>query len=264
MSNGRISLLRLDYLFAVIVPTLLAIYFNDLNLEDYIKILISFGFFGISGNILNDIFDRNDIQDLEAQNRTTGYHTKELVAITLFSATLGFSLLFEYLWKDWTILLYALSALLLVSIYCWKKQIPILNQFLLAFSHIIIPYLIIKKVADITNPFLTLGEILFLIALLFFAVSGQTVHEIIDGDAISQFSLKTQQMVVVVSAMFSIIFGILALVVTKNYILIGLILLPLGIIYSFRHPKKSRKSIKDTGILMGNMVMVFFIVLILY
>ncbi|MCF2141650.1 MAG: UbiA family prenyltransferase [Candidatus Lokiarchaeota archaeon] len=264
MISRRIEILRLDYLFAVIVPTLMAIFLNRLDLKKYWNLIVAFSFFGISGNIINDIFDRKEDTDLEAQDRTKGYKNKELWAIAIVSGTLGLTLLVPIIFVFPIIGLYSGLAFGLVIIYCVKKKIPILNQVLLAMSHIIIPYLIIKTIADLIHPLLSLGEFFFLIALLFFAVSGQTVHEIIDGDAISRFSLKTQQKVVIVSALFSIIFGFFAIILLQNYILIGLVLIPVGTIYSFRHPKKSRKSIKDTGIIMGNLVMVFLIVLILY
>ncbi|WP_457557728.1 UbiA family prenyltransferase [Candidatus Harpocratesius sp.] len=264
MISRRIELLRLDYLFAVIVPTLMAIFLNKLDLNNYWNLILAFSFFGISGNIINDIFDRQEEDDLEAQDRTKGYKDKELWAIAIVSGTLGLTLLIPIIYTFPIIGVYSVLAFSLVIIYCIKKKIPILNQVLLAISHIIIPYLIVKTIANLVHPLLSWGEFFFLIALLFFAVSGQTVHEIIDEDAISRFSLKIQQKVVVISALISIFFGFIAIILLQNYILIGLVLIPAGTIYSFRHPKKSRKSIKDTGIIMGNLVMVFLIVLILY
>ena len=88
-------------------------------------------------------------------------------------------------------------------------------------------------------------------------------NEVIDEDAISVFSLRTQQRIVVITAGLSILIGIYTIIILNQYILLGLICIPLGILYSFRKPKKSRKSIKDTGIIMGNLVMVYFLTLIL-
>ncbi|RLI64768.1 MAG: hypothetical protein DRO88_06430 [Promethearchaeia archaeon] len=263
MISRRIEILRLDYLFAVIVPTLIAIYFNHLNIHNYWNLILSFVFFGISGNIINDIFDRKDEADIEAQSRTQGFHDKELWALAVVSASLGISLLIPIILNFPIIGVYSAVAIFMVIIYCAKKKIPILNQFLLGISHIIIPYLIVKTIANLSSPLISLEEGFFLLALLFFAVSGQTVHEIIDEDAIARYSLKTQQMVVVITSSISIILGSIGVLLMKEYLLFSFILIPIGTIYSFRRPKKSRKSIKDTGIIMGNLVMVFLFTLIL-
>lgn len=264
MISRRIEILRLDYLFAVIVPTLFAIYFNKLDIHDYWGLIVSFCFFGISGNIINDIIDRKDDSDIEAQTRTHGFHDKELWALALVSGILGISLLIPIIIIFPLVAVYSIIAIILVLIYCAKKKIPVLNQFLLAISHIIIPYLIVKTMGRSFFPIISLGEGFFLAALLFFAVSGQTVHEIIDGDAITKYSLKTQQLVVIITSSVSIILGITGVILLKEYLLFSFILIPLGTIYSFRRPKKSRKSIKDTGILMGNLAMVFLFTIIMF
>lgn len=261
MISKRIELLRLDYLFAVLVPAIIAIYYNELNLLANLGILIAFSFFGISGNIINDVFDRNNPKDMEAQERTEGYKLKELIAIAVASAVFGGSLLVRPIQDSILVLYFALIAIVLVLIYCWQKQIPIFNQILLAVSHIIMPYLIIKAYNGLISPLLTNSEFIMLMALVIFAVSGQSVHEIIDEDAISIFTLRTQQLVVIISAILSILIGAIAIVLMQRYILFGLLIIPLFIIYSFRKPKKSRKSIKDTGILMGNLVLVYFLTL---
>ncbi len=263
MKFSRISLLRLDYLFAVIVPALLALYFNDSNLRESFMIIGALGFFGVGGNILNDIIDRKNENDLEAQHRTEGYHAKELWTLVCISVTLGLTLMIQPILEHPIIIVYTFTAILLVSIYCWKKEIPIINQILLAVSHIVMPYLVIKTNAGKFPPLITLGEGFFLIGVTFMAIAAQTVHENIDGDAIAKFSLRTQQLVIVGNAFLSIVFGIIALILLKGLMLLGLILIPVGTIYSFRYPKKSRKSIKDAGILMGNLVMVFLVILIL-
>ena len=54
---NRIEVLRLDYLFSVILPCLLAIYINHLHIIDYLDIIFGWGFLGITGNLLNDIKD---------------------------------------------------------------------------------------------------------------------------------------------------------------------------------------------------------------
>ena len=263
MKFTRIGLLRLDYLFAVVVPALFALYFNDLKIQDSLMIIGSLGFFGVAGNILNDIIDRKDENDYEAQCRTEGYHAKELWAIVCVSTTLGITLLIPPILEHPIIIVYSFLAILLVSVYCWKKKIPIINQVLLALSHIVMPYMIIKTNGGKISPLITLGEGFFLLAVTLMAIAGQTVHENIDGDAISNFSLRTQQLVILANAFLSVIFGILALIFLQDLFLLGLILIPIGTMYSFRYPKKSRKSIKDAGIIMGNLVMMFLVILLL-
>ncbi|MHA1612537.1 MAG: UbiA family prenyltransferase [Promethearchaeota archaeon] len=263
MKFSRIGLLRLDYLFAVIVPALLALYLNDIPIRNSLTLLGSFGFFGVGGNILNDIIDRKDENDHEAQNRTEGYRAKELWSILGVSTSLGISLLIRPILDHPIIIVFVFIAILLVTIYCLKKEIPIINQVLLAVSHIAMPYFVIKAHSGKIPPLFTLGDGFFLLGVTFMAISGQTVHENIDGDAIAKFSLRTQQLVIVISAFLSIIFGILSLIFLQDLLLIGLILIPIGTIYSFRYPRKLRKSIKDAGILMGNLVMVFLVILLL-
>jgi hypothetical protein len=96
-----------------------------------------------------------------------------------------------------------------------------------------------------------------------FAFAGQIVHEIIDGDSITRFSLRTQQQVVVISSIFTIILGFVAVWVMNDVYFVPLALIPVGSIYTFRKPTKSTPGVKDVGIVLGNIIMVYFLVLII-
>ena len=56
MSKG-FNLLRIEYLFSVLIPCLLAIYLNNFEFVDHLWILSGFAFYAITGNTLNDFID---------------------------------------------------------------------------------------------------------------------------------------------------------------------------------------------------------------
>ena len=157
---------------------------------------------------------------------------------------------------------------LMIVVYNLKKSIPILNQALLAISHLILPYFVIKvdgmpRGGGLGFPVLSAGEWFFLITMLFFAIAAESVHEIIDGDAMNRYSPKTQQWTVLVSTGLAMIFGILTIILTQNELFLVFLVIPVGIIYLFRKPVRPHSGVKDIGIIMGNMIMVALIVLIL-
>jgi hypothetical protein len=262
MVSRRLNLLRLDYAFSVIVPLLFAIYYNHYNLFDHLDIIMGFLFYAITGNTLNDAIDMRDPNEKETIERTQGFHWKEIMAIGIISFLFG-SMFFIR-----TILAHPINGLFLfltiamVILYCLKKAIPIFNQILLGISHIIFPYLMIKADAS-ADPLLSLNEWLLMLCFLFFAFSGQVVHEIIDGDAISRLSLKTQQKVVIISSSLTVIVGIIISIVIQDYYFLPFAFIPLGSIYTFRTPTKSTQGVKDVGIIMGNIIMFYFLILII-
>ena len=65
----RIELLRLDYLFSVLLPCILAIYINKFEVMNHIDILIGFSFLGITGNTLNDVIDSRNPKEIETIKR---------------------------------------------------------------------------------------------------------------------------------------------------------------------------------------------------
>ncbi|MCP4762106.1 MAG: hypothetical protein GY870_10005, partial [archaeon] len=87
--SRRIDLLRLDYLFSVLTPCLIAIFIHDLNIIDHLDILIGFSFFAITGNTLNDIFDMRDPNEIDTLKRTEGYPPKHIFGISVTAFTFG-------------------------------------------------------------------------------------------------------------------------------------------------------------------------------
>jgi hypothetical protein len=102
-----------------------------------------------------------------------------------------------------------------------------------------------------------------MITFFSFAFTGQVVHEIIDRDSISRLSLKAQQLTVIISSIITIIVGIIAVIVTQLVYFIPFCLIPIGSIYTFRKPTTSSRGVKDVGIILGNIIMVYLLVLIL-
>ncbi|MDD1777000.1 MAG: UbiA family prenyltransferase, partial [Candidatus Helarchaeota archaeon] len=218
---NRIELLRLDYLFSVVVPCLLAIYIADLELSKYLGVIFGWSFIGITGNLLNDAIDKD---------RGLDYTTKELGTIAIISFILGITLLMESFIREPITIVLALSTILLVIGYCIKiKQYPIINKFVLVFSHIVFPYLMIR-IQEPTKP-ITLGEIMLLLTFLVFSFSGQVIHEAIDKEAIASYSQRRVQIIVQIASIITIITGICAIILIGNYLLFPFIVVPLGPMY---------------------------------
>ena len=88
MSNG-FKLLRIEYLFSVLVPCLLSIYLNNYEIISHIWILAGFAFYAITGNTLNDVIDMKDPDEKETLKRVEGYRSKEIITISLASFLIG-------------------------------------------------------------------------------------------------------------------------------------------------------------------------------
>ena len=261
-SSKRLDLIRIDYTFSVLIPCLLPIFIYKLELLPHIDILIGFFFLSITASTINDALDRRNPREQETIERTKDFQWKELAALSIVSTCLGIFLFIRTITEN--VINAILFGLLFVFVilYCLKKDVPIFNQFLLATSHIIFPYLMIKVDAGLLHSFPTIGEIFFLLALLIFGITGETVHEIIDGDAIAIYSLKTQQKIVLITSITSMICAIVAGILLLEPIVYAVIVIPLGVIYAFRKPTRSSPGVKDIGIIMGNMVMFLLIVLV--
>lgn len=259
----RIDLLRLEYLFSVLVPLLIAIYLNNLNPFEYIDILLGFGLLGITGNTWNDMIDMKDQEDEETLKRVNGYHPREIFTIGLGSFIFGITLLLRTCIENYLNGIFLVVVIIMVITYCiWIKPIPIMNQIFLAISHIILPYFIIKIEAKIFS--IEFGEFIFLISFFTFAVLGQIVHEVIDGDAIRKhLSLKQCQIVIWIFSILTIIFTGWAFVLIQDFYFLPFLFVPIGTIFTFRRPTESTQGVKDVGILIGNFLMVYFIALII-
>ncbi|MHA1730183.1 MAG: hypothetical protein ACTSWY_15850 [Promethearchaeota archaeon] len=267
--SKRIELLRLDYLFSVIVPCLMAIYLNDLNFFNHLDIIAGFGLYAITGNTLNDMIDAKNPEEKETIERIKGFHWKEIATISIIAFIFGTMLFVRTVIENPINGIIILVIILMVVIYCLKKDFPVFNQILLCVSHVFLPYLIIK--IDAMEPgteagdIFTLGEWFLMTAFFCFAFMGQIVHEIIDGDSITRFSSRTQQITVIVSSVLTIAMAIITLFtieIEKSVYFIPFITFPIGVIYAFRHPTRSTKGVKDIGLIFGNIILVYFLVLI--
>ena len=249
---NRIGLLRLDYLFSVAIPCLLAIYISDSDIFKYLGVIFGWSFIGITGNLLNDAIDKD---------RQIDYNTKELGTIAIVSFILGIMLLMKSFMNDWRTIVLVLCSIFLVIGYCIKiKQYPIINKFVLVFSHIVFPYLMIR-IQEPLKP-ISLGEIMLLLTFLVFSFSGQVIHEAIDEEAIRSFSQRKVQIIVQIASVLTIIFGIYAIILINNYLLLPFIVVPIGPMYMYRKARVPGKHVKDVGIIIGNLIMVYILVLI--
>ena len=253
---NRMELLRLDYLFSVIVPCLLAIYIIKLDIVNYLGIIFGWGFMGITGNLLNDAIDKD---------RELDYSTKELGTIAIISFILGIALMIDSFRKAPINIVFALCSILLVIGYCvLLKKFAIINKFVLVTSHIVFPYLMIRflsLVIETPQP-ISLGEIMLLLTFLVFSFSGQVIHEAIDQEAIQSYSQRRIQIIVQIASILTIIFGIYAIILLNYYYLFPFIVVPIGPMYIYRKPRVPGKHVKDVGIIIGNLIMVYILVLI--
>lgn len=261
-TSRRIGLLRLDYTFSVIVPCLIALYFNNYKIATHMDIIIGFIFYAITGNTLNDMLDAKDPDDEETRIRIQGFHWKEIAVVAMMGFLFGSMFFIRSIVENWINGLILAIIVALVVIYCFKKDIPIINQVLLGISHVFLPYLMIKIDAG-ADPLINGTEWYMMINFFFYAFSGQIVHEIIDGDAITKFSFRTQQLTVIISSSLTIVFGVIAIIVVQDIYLLPFAFIPLGAIYTFRKPTKSTKGVKDVGIILGNIIMFYMLFLIL-
>jgi len=268
MSKG-FGLLRLEYLFSVIIPCLLAIFLNGYEIIDHIFLLAGFGFYAITGNTLNDMFDMKDPNEKETLERVEGYSRKEIGTLALASFFLG-TLCFSYEIAVKPILgFYLVIIIILVVIYCMYKRFVVVNHIILGVSHIFLPYLMIKlNAAPIGTifPFISLFEWLFLASTASVAYTGQMLHEMIDGDSLAKLKPKTAQKVIWASSIISLVIGIISLILTFEIWFLPFIIFPFGIMYIFRYPREDLlgwTSLKDIGIILGNFFLVYLIIVIL-
>ena len=268
MSKG-FKLLRVEYIFSVIIPCLLAIYLNNLELTDHLWILSGFAFYAITGNTLNDFIDMRDPNEKETLERVKGYTRKEIFVLSLASFALGSACFMNSIIVHPLLAIYLIIIILMVIFYCLFKALMIINHIILGISHIILPYFMIKINAGDTVltyfPELSFNEWLIIISIAVVAYTGQMLHEMIDGDSISKLNPKSSQRIIWISSLISLIMGVFMIIFTQYLIFFPIIIFPLGIMYIFRKPRNNllgRHSLKDIGIILGNLVLFFLIILI--
>jgi len=115
-------------------------------------------------------------------------------------------------------------------------------------------------------PNLTLYEFLILLSIASVGYTGQMLHELIDGDSLSKLSPRKSQVIIWIASVTSLVITTVALIVTLKFIFLPIIFFPFGIIYIFRKPRTDllgRTSLKDVGIILGNLILVYMIILII-
>ncbi len=269
MSNG-LKLLRIEYIFSVLVPCLLSIYLNNYEVITHIWILAGFAFYAITGNTLNDVIDMKDPDEKETLKRVQGYSRKEILTISLATFLIG-TLCFMNSIIIYPILgIYLVIIVIMVIFYCLFKSLVIVNHIILGISHIFLPWWMIKiNAGDVILgifPDLSVFELLILLSVASVGYTGQMLHELIDGDSLSKLSPKVSQLVIWIASVVSLTIAIISLIITQFIIFLPIVFFPFGIMYIFRKPRKDllgRTSLKDVGIILGNLILVYIVVLII-
>lgn len=270
MSKG-FKLLRVEYLFSVLIPCLLCIYLNGYDLVSHIWILAGFAFYAITGNTLNDVIDMTDPNEKETLQRVKGYSRKEISVLSIASFLLGTMCFMNDILANPLLGIYLIIIVLMVVFYCLFKSLLIINHIILGISHILLPYFMIKiNEGDLLPPMnifpdMNLFEALILAAIIAVAFTGQMVHEMIDGDSLAKLKPRTSQLVILTSCSISIIIAVISFIITNFLVFLPIMFFPFGIIYVFRKPRTDllgRTSLKDIGIILGNLMFAYMFILI--
>ena len=274
MSKG-FKLLRLEYLFSVLIPCFLAIYMgkaqsstDNYELGEHIWLLAGFAFYAITGNTLNDAIDMRDPREKETLERVAGFHRKEILVISIASFTLGTACFLNSIIITPILAVYLVLIIILVVFYVKYKSLVIINQIILGVSHIFLPWFMVKINAGDTFmnflPALPLDEWLILGTIASVAYTGQMLHEMIDGDSLAQLSPKKSQIVIWTASLISLAIAIISFLFTRFLIFLPIVFFPIGIMYIFRKPRSNllgQTSLKDTGIILGNIMFAYIIIL---
>jgi 4-hydroxybenzoate polyprenyltransferase len=243
---------------------------NSYNIVSHIWILAGFAFYAITGNTLNDIIDMRDPNEKETLERVKGYSRKEILVLGLASFLLGTMCFMNKILSNPILGLYLVIIVFLVVFYCFFKSLVIVNHIILGISHIILPYFMIKINAGdvIINifPQMELNESLILASITAVAFTGQMVHEMIDGDSLAKLKPRTSQLVIWTACIISLMIAIISFIITKYLIFLPILFFPLGIMYIYRMPRTDllgRSSLKDIGIILGNLMLAYMIILII-
>lgn len=269
MSKG-FKLLRVEYIFSVLIPCLLSIYLNGYDLGSQIWTLAGFAFYAITGNTLNDVIDMKDPNEKETLKRVEGYRRKEILVLSLASFLLGTICFLNDILLRPILGFYLALIVFMVVFYCVFKRLVIINHIILGISHIILPYFMIKiNAGDVFMnifPDMKLYESLILAAITAVAFTGQMVHEMIDGDSLAKLKPKTSQLVIWIACIISTLISIISFIITQYWIFLPILFFPFGIMYIYRKPRTDllgRTSLKDTGIILGNLMLAYLIILII-
>jgi hypothetical protein len=211
-----------------------------------------------------------DPNEKETLERVAGYHRKEIFVISIASFVLGSTCFMNRIITNPLLALYLVLIVAMVIFYCLFKSLVIINHIILGISHIILPYSMIKVNAGdiIMNffPAMELNEWLILASIISVAFTGQMVHEMIDGDSLSKLKPNVSQIVILIASIISLIVISISFIITQYLIFLPIVFFPFGIMYIFRKPRNDllgRSSLKDTGIILGNLMFAFVIIMII-
>ncbi|MFX1387149.1 MAG: hypothetical protein ACFE9M_08045 [Promethearchaeota archaeon] len=129
MSKG-FKLLRVEYIFSVLIPCLLCIYLNAYDIGSHIWLLAGFAFYAITGNTLNDAIDMKDPSEKETLERVKGYSRKEIIVLALASFLLGTMCFMNPILINPILAVYLAIIVFLVVFYCLFKSLVIIMDLI--------------------------------------------------------------------------------------------------------------------------------------
>lgn len=250
--GNRWAAVRLDYLFVVVIPCLVALYTNrgmpGFTILDHLKTILGWIFLGIAGNVINDIVDKD---------RDTGWRGKELAAVAIGSICLAMLCFTNVVANSILNVLWIGTAVALILFYnLGMKKIPLASGFVQVFAEIAMPFFTIHVPDDAF-------EWLWLLSLYLFGVLSQFMHEALDRDALARrFSPAGVRLVVLLFSILTLVSGFVLLFLTGDPNILPFSFVPAACIYIYRVPRASSGNIKSVGIILGNFFMVYFVVLL--
>jgi hypothetical protein len=211
-----------------------------------------------------------DPSEKETIERVKGYSRKEIMVISIGSFVLGTTCFLNEISTNPLLGIYLILIVFMVIFYCFFKSLVVINHIILGTSHIVLPWFMVKLNAEDTIlgflPNLTLSESLILSTIISVAFTGQLVHEMIDGDSLSKLKPRTSQLIIWCASIVSLIIAIFSFIITQYLVFLPILFFPIGIFYVFRIPRNNllgRSSLKDTGIILGNLMLVYVFILII-
>jgi len=254
VTGNRWGAIRLDYLFVVVIPCLIALYTNKylsgFTIIDHLKTILGWAFLAVAGNVINDMVDKD---------RDTGWRAKELAAVAVGCVCLALLCFMDAVIANPLNALWIGIAITLIVIYNFgMKHVPLASGFVQVFAEICMPYFTIHVPDD---PI----EWLWLVALYLFGVLSQFMHEALDRDALARrFSPARVRSIVILFSLLTIAAGTVLFFSSSpwEFNIVPIAFVPLACIYIFRVPRASSGNIKSIGIILGNFFMVYFVVLL--
>jgi 4-hydroxybenzoate polyprenyltransferase len=247
--QNRWNVVRLDYLFSVVLPCIIALYVNHLPLLGSIRTILGWALLGITGNVINDAIDRD---------RDLGWQRKELVAIAVGSLALAGLCFIPAIVADPLNGAWIAIAIVLIIVYNFgMKKVPVASALVQVFAEIVMPYFTIHLPT-------TAVEWLWLVTLYAYGILSQFMHEALDSEAVASYGPKKVRFIVFLFSLIVLVLGVVLFVLTVDINILPFAFVPFAAMYIYRTPrsKDAAGNIKDVGIILGNLFLVYFIVLV--